>query len=356
MDLIEFDCSLGEGGGQVLRTALSVSTLLQKPIKLINIRKGREKQGLRPQHLTAVQTLAKLSNAELEHCNLNSTKLFFNPKKIQGGTFSVNIKTAGSITLLLQTIFLSCLFAEEKISLRIVGGTDVPFSPSFNYFKEVFMPIANKMGCNFEAKLIKHGFNPLGNGVVVFESSKPKFPLKKINLTSLGEPKFIKIFSNSSGLPKEVALNQAKAAKKILEEKFSCDLIEEINSIDLKESIGSVIDLIAFYSNDARIGVSELGVKGVPALKIGEQAALRFLEETAQQKPVDRHLVDQLLPLMAIARGKSEIETTNLTMHAQTNMLVLKKLLNVDFQVEGELNSPAKISCNGLSFEKTILT
>ena len=212
-EMVEFDCSQGEAGGQVLRTALSVAAITGQAFKLKNIRANRPKKGLKPQHLTAVKTLGKICNAKMEGDKLHSESLTFTPGKLAGGQFAVNIGTAGSITLLLQTFILPALFVPEKLSLRIIGGTDVTWSPPINYFSNVFFPAVGEMGARFKIETVKHGYYPKGNGIVQFESKPAYLPLKPLQRTETGKLVLMQVYSHCASLPKEVALNQAKAAK-----------------------------------------------------------------------------------------------------------------------------------------------
>ncbi|MDO8627650.1 MAG: RNA 3'-terminal phosphate cyclase [Candidatus Diapherotrites archaeon] len=352
-DRIVFDCAFqgSEAGGQVLRTALTISTLLSKPIEIINIRQNRPNPGLQAQHLTAVKLLATLTSAKLEKAEMNSTSLFFSPKKIHGGDYNINIGTAGSVTLLLQTIMVPLLFCNEKISLRIIGGTDVKFAPSVNYLKEVFLPIANKIGSRFDLRIVKRGYFPKGQGTVLFESLPAKLPLKAINFQGHQELDFVRIFSHSCGLPRDVVVNQARGAKKILNS-LSCDVVEELDSKEFKDAVGSGIDIVGFFKEGNRFGVNELGERGVDSLTVGANAGQKFLKELQTGKPVDSHLADQLIPFMALAKGKSIFETTEITPHTLTNIAVCEKLLGVKFNVLGNKGEPGTIFCQGLSFSK----
>ena len=348
-ETVKFDCGQGEAGGQVLRTALSVAAITGKSFKLKNIRANRPTPGLKPQHLTAVKTLAKICQAEVEGAELKAEEITFTPGKIVGGQFSVNIGTAGSITLLLQTILLPAMFAKEKLSLRIFGGTDVAWSPPINYFREVFFPTVNSMGAGFKVETVKHGYYPKGNGVVQFESKPGLLPLKYLERTQLESLQFIALFSHCASLPKEVALNQAKAAKKFLNQSLGeMDIEEKVEWFEQSNTIGSGCDLYAVYQGSVALGANALGKKGKAAAEVGREAVDALLKEVKANKPVDSHLGNQLIPFMAIAKGTSTIEVSQLTNHTQTNINVCEQLLGVKFEVEGKFREPARISVKGL--------
>ncbi|PIU21748.1 MAG: RNA 3'-phosphate cyclase [Candidatus Diapherotrites archaeon CG08_land_8_20_14_0_20_34_12] len=347
--MLSIDGAHGESGGQILRTTLALSALLQKEIEIKDIRKGREKPGLRPQHLAAVKTMATVCNANVLGLNENSTYLKFNPTKIQSAKLNINISTAGSAALLLQQLLPVALL--EEFSFRVVAGTDVPFSPSINYLNTVFCPVLKKAGAAFSLESLAHGYYPIGKGRVVFNSKKAKLPLKPINISKLGNLERFKIFSHSSGLPMEVAENQLSAAKNILSENFAgIDIIDKIDFSSRKDTIGSGIDIFAYFSSGTVIGTNALGKKGIPATNVGQEAADKMLTELKTNKACDSHLADQLILYMALAKGKSKIECTKLTNHTLTNIWVTEQFLPVKFEVLGNLNESAEISVEGIGF------
>ena len=163
--MIQLDGAIGEGGGSIARVALSLSTLTQQPFSITNIRKNRPQPGLKHQHLFCIKALEKLCNAHVEGASLGSTSLKYIPEKIQGKTIDIDIQTAGSITLFLQSLLLPSLFSNKSVKFNILGGTDTQWSPSFDYFNNVFLPQIQKYA-NIECKLLKRGYYPKGHGQV----------------------------------------------------------------------------------------------------------------------------------------------------------------------------------------------
>lgn len=348
---IELSGAYGSGGGQILRTALGLSALLQKPISVNKIRYNRPVPGLQAQHLTAITTLRQICNAQVEGAKLLSQEVRFSPQAPHDSHLQVNIGTAGSVTLLLQSIILPALLHEIK--LRIVGGTDVAWSPSANYMQNVLLPALSKMNAKFDLELNARGYYPKGLGSASFSSKPAKLPLKPVSLTNLGNLERIRIISHCANLPKEVALNQLKSARKTIADALGeTDFEESIECREKSETTGSGIDLFAYFTSGAVIGANALGEKGKPAEKVGKEAAEKLLKELAAKKPCDSHLADQLIPFMALAEGYSTIETTSLSEHTQTNIFVVEKFLNVKFEVSGNLNEPAEISVMGAGFGK----
>lgn len=344
-NMIEID---GRAGGQVLRTSIAFSAVTQTPVTVFNIRANRPNPGLQPQHLTGIQTLAKLCNAKIKKAKLKSKKILFYPQKICGGSYSVNIGTAGSISLLLQTVMLPSLFSSNPVKLKLFGGTDVKWSPPYDYLNRVLLPAISKMGAKFSIDLKKRGYYPKGNGFVTFSSNKPRLPLKPLYLVEQSQLQFIKLISHSVNLPKEVALNQLSSARKILLEKLQTDFEELIEFRDTGETNGSGITVVGVFSDGSRIGASALGEKGKPAEKVGKEAAEAFLKELDSEKPVDKFLADQLIPFMAIAKGYSTIECSEITQHILTNISVVEKFLEVKFDLKGKTGEKGEIHVKGL--------
>ncbi len=344
-ELVELDAS---SGGQVFRYGIGLSALLGVPVKVRNIRKQANNPGLQRQHLTSIEALSKICGAETRGTRQYSMEVFFSPKKVVPCRFAANIGTAGSVALFLQSLLLPSMLAETRVS--VIGGTDVPHAPSFNYFTNVLFHFLEKTGARFGGKLVQHGFFPKGKGKVLFSSKRAKFPLKPVFFGEQGKLEYIKLFSQSADLPKEVPVNQAIAARKTLFS-LNVEIIEKISHKQPSETIGSSIDLFAFFDSGAVIGVNALGAKGKPAEAVGKEAAKNLLDEISSKKPVDRHLADQLIPFMALAEGYSTVHTTKLTEHCLSSIQVTEKFLPVKFEIKGKVNEPAEIFVEGTGWK-----
>ncbi|MFH1587023.1 MAG: RNA 3'-terminal phosphate cyclase [Candidatus Diapherotrites archaeon] len=332
-------------GGQVFRTAIGLASLTGKEIEIVNIRSDRPNPGLRAQHLTALETVAGMCNATINGASKGSGTVNFLPGKLKETALKVNIGTAGSATLLLQSAMFPSLKTETK--LRVTGGTDVEWSPPFAYMGLVLLPILNSIGCNFSAELIKRGYYPKGKGIISFKSSPAKLPLKPLNITEKGDIEIIKIFSHCASLATDVARNQMIAAKKELRN-LNVDFSECVAAKENIDTIGSGIDLFAHLSSGQIIGANALGKKGFPANEVGKKAAKNLLSELGKERPVDKHLADQLIPFMALAKGNSEITCTEITAHTENNISVCEKILGVKFSIEKE---EGIISVEGMAFK-----
>ncbi|UZE92129.1 MAG: RNA 3'-terminal phosphate cyclase [Methanosarcinales archaeon] len=326
--MLEIDGSHGEGGGQILRTSVALAALTGKSVKIKNIRASRSKPGLAPQHLEAVRCMSSLTDADVSGLTLGSTEITFAPKGIKGGDHEIDIGTAGSIPLLLECVMPAATRAEDVLSLHIRGGTDVRWAPSIDYIRYVFLPAIAKMGYSAEIEVVRRGYYPRGGGLVraVIHPSG----LKGVEFTL---PEEIKIggISHSSRLPEHVALRQAASAKQILSDVgYDASISIETNNY---ESTGSGITL--WCDN---IGGCAIGERGKPAEEVGKEAAEFLLGELNSGASVDVHLADQLIPYMALAKGKSGITVRELTVHTKTNIWVVEQFLDVEFDAhENEL-------------------
>ena len=350
--MIELDGSYGEGGGQIVRTALALSILTQKAFHVTNIRKGRKDEGLKPQHLHCIKALQALCNAKAEGAELGSTELTFYPGPVQKRSLSVDIGTAGSISLFLQALLQPCFFTPKPVKLTITGGTNVAWSMPSEYLQEVLAPQLRKYCEKLSINILKRGYYPKGGGVLEI-SIKPKYTLEKlesapcINLTEQNHLIHIKGISHASKHLEnaKVAERQAQAARKMLG-KYEVPInirTEYANTY----SPGSGITLWATFSKDKEeidpvnpviIGSDALGERGKPSEEIGKEAAQKLIKDIESKAPVDAHLADNLIPWMGLFKP-SKIKAAELTKHATTNIYVVEKFLGKTFEIKEKIIS-----------------
>jgi RNA 3'-terminal phosphate cyclase (ATP) len=344
MNTVEIDGSFGEGGGQILRTSLSLSCITSRPLRIFNIRKGRKKPGLMPQHITCVNAISEISNAEVSGNEIGSTELLFVPKKINPGDYIFDIKTAGSSSLVLQTLLPPLIFAESPSQITIKGGTHVPFSPPYHYITEVFIPMLKRLGIKMEYSINKYGFYPKGGGEVSFKI----FPVKKIkglNLISRGELLSIRGYSGVSRLPIHIAERQRDSLlQKIYP--FSAK-VEILNVSSLGE--GTFVFLKAEYENTLA-GFSSLGKSGKPAEDVGKEAVEQFINFHNTQACLDSHLSDQIVIYLSLCGEDTSFTTSRITQHLMTNLWVIEKFLRINYHIEGDLNSKGEVNLISLSY------
>ena len=326
-DFIHIDGSFGEGGGQVLRTALSLSVVTGKPFRIDNIRAGRKNPGLMRQHLTAVAAAAEISAAETSGADIRSRALSFAPQGIWPGSRRFAVGTAGSATLVLQTVLPALMAADEPSHLVLEGGTHNPFAPPFDFIDRVFLPIINRLGPKVTAGLERPGFYPAGGGRFTVKI-EPASSWTPIDLVEMGEITTRAARALVSRLPRKIAERELAVAEKELGWPREFSRIEEV---ERTLGPGNALFLEIGTDKTAEI-VTGFGMKGVSAEVVAKKAAREMKEFLAAGVPVGIHLADQLLIPLALAGG-GRFRTLALSRHAQTNIEVLKKFLDVEVTV-----------------------
>jgi RNA 3'-terminal phosphate cyclase (ATP) len=340
---LQIDGNYGEGGGQILRTTLSLSCLLKKPVEIFNIRKGRKIPGLQPQHLTSVNACKSISDAEVEGNKLRSPTLRFNPQRIKGGDLTFNVaeekRSAGSTSLILQALLLPLSLAEQSSNINVLGGTHVPWSPPFDYLKEIFLPMTRKIGCQMGLEIKKWGWYPKGGGEVNC-SIQPAKKLNPLNLTGRGRLLNLTGISVISNLPTSIAERQRNQALKILRERNFSPEIKIVQAPSIGQ--GTFFFLKAEFEN-SQAGFGALGEIGKRAEKVAEEACQEFLEFMQTQAAIDPHLADQLIPYLALADGQSSFTISRISKHLLTNIWVVEQFLPTKITVEGEEGSEGRV-------------
>ena len=325
--MIEIDGSHGEGGGQIIRTAVALSALTKEPVKIFNIRNKRTNPGLRPQHMNAVKAVAELCNAETKGAEVGSTSLEFIPDLIESKTINIDIGTAGSIPMVLQALMPAALFSKKDFTFRIKGGTSVHFSPPIEYFQHVFCDFIKKMGADVFVKVEQHGFYPKGGGKVLVKVKNAE--LNPLELLSRGNFVSTHVYSKATNDLKkaQVAERQLKGFKKEFgETSYETTKSDYVESL----STGTLIHAHNHYEH-CTIGAESLGKQGKPAEKVGEECAKKLKKEISFDSTLDSHMLDQIIPYMAVLGGKFSFG--EMTSHAETNIWVTEKFLPVKFEI-----------------------
>jgi RNA 3'-terminal phosphate cyclase (ATP) len=333
--LIEIDGSEKSGSGTILRMAVALCAIIGQPLHIYNVRQNRPQPGLKPQHLEAVLTAAKLCDAELEGAKIDSRELWFKPKEIRGGKVEAEIGTAGSLSMLLMTVLPMCAYAENAVHLHISkGGTDVTHSPTINYLRFVLLPTLQRMGLNTVLTVNKYGYYPKGNGEVTMAITPCK-SMRALSLETLGNIKSIKGVSVCTFLAdRKVAERQAIAANEYLGQRGYRANIQLINDTSNPLQKGSSLVLWAESDTNAILGADAIGELRKTSETVGTEAAEKLYSEILAKPTVDTHLADLLVPYAALAHSKSTYLTRTLTEHLQTNMWLAEKILNVKFAIE----------------------
>ncbi len=338
MDYQKIDGSYGEGGGQIIRTAITLSTITKKPVQIDDIRAKRKVPGLRAQHLTGVRLLAKLCNANVEGLKIGSTSIKFEPGELENSHITEDIGTAGSISLIFQGLIPAVAIAKKELRLSITGGTDVSWSPTAYYTKYVLAEAHSRMGIKFSMDIKQRGYYPKGGGVIdlnVFPCNE----IKPIILSQRNE-RNAKLYCSFSKLDSELIDKHVQATKKMLEQKnFSAEL--EVKEESALNQGGSLL----LYSNDSD---SIIGSDGLFDIKLG-----RFSNEILENfvkwnLGVDDHLADMLVLVTAFSKEMSVFRTKKITHHLETNLYITSKMTGCKYGI-GKLDDGFEIRITGNS-------
>jgi RNA 3'-phosphate cyclase len=324
-----------------LRTALALSAILKKPFTLFHIRSKRKNPGLQAQHLAAVEALARITEAQTEGVKFGSQRITFIPQRIFPGIYQFEMNTAGSVTLLIQAIFLPFCLSEGISRVTLIGGTHVQWSPSFHYFIEVMLPTLERMGVSARARIGKWGFYPKGGGRIQL-TINPVPELKPISLVDRGSLKKIRGISAISNLPRHVADRQKEQALRRIQSELQVEGEIAIVHNAPSSGIGSFMFLLAEHEKGLA-GFSSLGVKGRPAEKVADEAVDSLKDYLTSDGCLDPYLADQLVPFMALARGNSSFTATRITEHLLTNLWVIQHFLDVKILREGEAGARGRV-------------
>lgn len=335
-DTLTIDGAQGEGGGQIVRSALSLALVTGRPIVLKNIRAGRKKSGLLKQHLAAVKAATLVSSASVRGDQLGSSSITFEPQEVRSGSYEVRIGTAGSTTLVLQTILPALMLAESSSTVTLTGGTHNTAAPPVDFLETTFLPLLARMGPRIAIELDRYGFYPAGGGQVRANIT-PSDVLAPLRITDGGEPTRCSARAIVAQLPRHIGEREVKTViRKLGWCSEQCNVEEVTNS----GGPGNVL-LITIE----RGGVAELftgfGERGVQAEKVAATAARAAQNYLKTDVPVGEHLADQLLLPMAIAAhfcsATSEFRTVALSEHSRSHILVLEQFLSVriETRVEG---------------------
>lgn len=326
--MIHIDGSYGEGGGQILRSSLSIAAITGQPIQINRIRAGRQKPGLAAQHLTAVRAAAAICHAQVQGDALGSMMLEFIPgSSVQAGTYTFDVSearqggSAGAITLVLQTILLPLVLASGNSQVTLRGGTHVSHSPSMTYIEQVYLPTLHRMGVGVEAKLNAWGWYPQGGGEVELLMNGVS-KLGGINLVERGDLQQVRGLAVVTELPSHIPQRMASRAENLLREAQLKPNIQPLRAKGIAP--GASLFLTAEYEN-SESGFGALGRLGLPADKVAQMACEELLKFHQTGAPVDEHLADQLLLPAALACQNSVYRVAEITQHLTTNAWVIEQ-------------------------------
>ncbi len=360
MEMIKVDGSMYEGGGQILRMSIALSAVLGKPVTVYNIRAKRSNPGLRRQHITAIESVKKLVNARTKGLSIGSMRIEFVPREIRGCELRLDIGTAGSTMLVLQSLMPAAAFADRETKIWIRGGTDNPMAPPADYIANILTSFLHKMGYKTSLRLVKRGFYPAGGGIVEAFLKPVKF-LKPINSTEFGKIEKVTIFAYSCLLPRHIVERMCRTAYQMLRE-HGLENIEVKKEILYRDSPKCSVSpgcgiMITVKTDKTILASNSLGERGKPAERVAEEAVKDILHEIDRKSGVDKHMADQLIVYMMLAKGESKIYTGSMTMHTYTCIKLAEMFVEEPiFSIDGEINAPATIMCRGIGLENKYLS
>lgn len=321
--MIELDGSQGEGGGQILRTSLTLSMITGTPFRVINIRANRAKPGLMRQHLVAVQAAAEVCGAEVSHADVGSSSLEFRPGPIKAGDYNFSIGTAGSSTLVLQTLLPAMLYGDKPSTVMVSGGTHNPMAPPVQFLQRAYGRVLEMMGANVDIQLRRYGFYPAGGGEVM-ASIDPSAKLRQIELIERGQLR--KAFAEGivAGIPVAVAERELQLVGERLGwtgEKL------KINELPRDQGPGNAMLITLEYEHITEVFTS-IGEKRVRAEEVAAAVVREVEDYQSSTAAVGEHLADQVMLPMALAGG-GRFTMHRLSQHSKTNADVIKRFLPI---------------------------
>ncbi|HXV65722.1 MAG TPA: RNA 3'-terminal phosphate cyclase [Nitrosopumilaceae archaeon] len=337
MDFLKIDGSYGEGGGQIVRSAVTLSSITKTPIIIENIRQNRKIPGLRPQHLTAIKILAQICDADVYGLNVGSKSIKFIPKNIENKKIEENIGTAGSITLILQVLIPAVAISKKSLKLSIIGGTDVPWSPTSNYTKYVLKEAYARMGINFSMEIKKRGYYPKGGGIIEVEVY-PSEKLKPISLTKR-QTNSVRLVCSYSDLSLDRITNEMQKAENILRD---ANLTVE-SEIKKEPALNEGASMLAYaYDSSSIIGSDGLtDTTADLAINISKNFTRSYLG-------ADNHLSDMLVVPASLVNETSFYRIKEITKHLETNLYVSSKITGCKYGI-GKLDDGFEVRISGNS-------
>jgi RNA 3'-terminal phosphate cyclase (ATP) len=328
--MITIDGSFGEGGGQILRTSLSLSLATGRPFRIEKIRAGRERPGLLRQHLTAVLAAQEVGSAQVEGAALGSSALTFSPGKVRGGEYRFAVGTAGSGTLVFQTILPALLRADQPSRITIEGGTHNPAAPPFDFLERTFVPLINRMGPQVRLQFERYGFYSAGGGSFCAEVA-PATEIQPLHIGERGEIVSHRVIAVVANLPAHIAEREIETVCGKLNWSKDCGKTEQTRN---SPGPGNIV-MIEIGSAEVTEILSAFGQVGVSAEKVATTAARETREYLVSKAVAGEHLTDQLLLPLALA-GAGSFTAQKINHHARTNMAVIGEFLPVRFETREE--------------------
>lgn len=331
--LITIDGSQGEGGGQIVRSSLALSLLTGKPFTIENVRAGRKQPGLKTQHMTAVKAAARVGCAAVSGADVGSKQLTFEPSCVAAGHYEFQIRTAGSMTLVFQTIFPALMLAETPSTLKLSGGTHNMMAPPYDFLTLAYLPLVSRLGPSIKSKLTRYGFYPRGGGEFSVDI-QPTASLRRMELLERGKLKHRRVRAIVSDLPRSIA---ERELRKIQSKSGWQNKCFESVEVEHPTGPGNVVMIELAYENVTEV-FTGFGQRGVRAEQVADRAWREAKQYLKSEAPVGEHLADQLILPLGIGAhfgtGGGSFRTATLTQHSITHLEVLARFLDIDVEIK----------------------
>lgn len=324
--MIEIDGSQGEGGGQLLRTAVALAALLGREVRVSNIRAGRPTPGLAAQHVAAVRAVADLCAGRVEGLEVGAREIVFRPGAVTGGRHRIDVGTAGSVTLVLQACLPVAFAASDVVRLQVLGGTDVRWSPPLDYFTRVFLPLLRTLGGSVEVETLRRGYYPRGGGLVE-ATIHPALGWSALDRIEPGPERRGRGIAHASNLPEDIPKRMAHAALRRI--RGIPDAKVEARTYAGEEAVGQGGCVVLWLERERTVlGASCLAERGKSSERVGEEAAAALMAEHASGASLDVHAADQILPYLCLADGPSTFTVREATGHLRSMAWLLPQFFD----------------------------
>ena len=350
---ITIDGSQGEGGGQIVRTSLALSCITGRPLSMIKVRAGRPKPGLGHQHLTSIRAAQRICSAQVTGASLGSKQFTFEPGPVQAGAYEFDVGTAGSTTLVLQTIALPLALSSGDSHVTITGGTHNPMAPCYEYLETVWVPLCKQLNLHVSLSLTRAGFYPVGGGKITAEIRGIGSPgaLTACRFAERGEVLSIDGFSAVARLPRSIAERQARQAAERLDASGTAH--DPITLRTLGASSPGTVLFLHCRSAYGTAGFFGLGARGKPAEQVADEAVDQLQDYLGRDGALDPHAADQLILPLALAPGASCFTTTRVTDHLVTHIEVLRQFLDRRIELTGSPNEYGRVNIDAILLDES---
>jgi RNA 3'-terminal phosphate cyclase (ATP) len=342
--VIDIDGSYGEGGGQLVRTAVALAAITGKAVRIRDIRAKRKQPGLAAQHLAALRAVAALADAQSSGLELRSRTIEFAPQALRGGEFRCDVGTAGSITLVLQALLPVMIAAGRQCEVTVAGGTDVRAAPPLDYFRAVLLALLQRMGARVQLAIERRGYYPRGGGEVTLAVAPGA--LRPLVAEHPGSIREIAGLAHAGNLPLHIAQRMRAAVLARLDERLRRDAAVATEVLGAEEAVGQGGAIVAWVRTEHTVlGAGRVAERGVRAETLGDAVGASLAADIAAGATLDEHAADQLLIYLALARGGAFL-TRAVSSHAQTAMWLIEQFLPVRFAVSSA-GGPMRVTANG---------